>query len=131
MKKNDSYFRIMEYITNNIEQDLEDKRILLEYATLIMKKDIENIEEERIVDILYSLKKLLVTLENSVDTSLTRKRIEEVYMISEELNNCFMYLNKLNEISYRIDKLYLKLDLPPRTNSSLSFYLYNKKKNNR
>ena len=40
-------------------------------------------------------------------------------------------LNKLNEISYRIDKLYLKLDLPPRTNSSLSFYLYNKKKNNR
>ena len=130
MKKtnNNSYNRIIEYLKDNENIIDSEKRYLFYYATELYKNGVENIENENIDIIIDDLKILNSHLRNSHDTNLTHERINEVLDIMDKISNYYKTKDDIADISYSLDKLYSKLDLPIRKSSSLSFNLESKER---
>lgn len=125
---NQSYNRIMNFLKNNPQLNDEEKRYLIHYATELYKNNVENLENETLQDIFTSLKIYSNQLKECADTSITRNRITEIINILEQISKPNIDKKTLNEISYKLDKLYLETDLPLRENSSLSYNLENNKR---
>lgn len=132
MKKsnNQSYNRIVEYIQNNPMLNPIDKRNLMIYATQLYINGIENKENETIEDILEDLKKLNVKLKTSANTSIVSERLAREIQIVEQIGQYYKNGTNLEKISYELDKLYLESDMSVRKNSSLSYNLRKKEKQN-
>lgn len=125
MKKvnNQSYNRIIQYLEQTVDIDESEKRYLFYYATQLYKNNIENIENENINDIYASLREFVENIEFMNDTTITKRRINEVLDILQEISFHDISNATIREISYRLDKLYSNADLPMRKNSSLSYNL--------
>jgi len=125
MKKtnNQSFNRIIDYLNSKSYISESSKRLLLEYATRIYKENVENVEKEELDDFLFDLKVYAEWLKSSSDTSITKLRINEIINIILELNDSKKKELPLADLSYKLDKLYLKSNLPMRNKSSLSYNL--------
>lgn len=131
MKKtnNNSFNRIVDYLIENDFTFLEeDKKFLMNYAASIYLNGVENIQDENIKDIINDTKKINIYLLES-DRNNFINGVEKDYLkLLKQISSHFNGNEKIDNISLELDKLYLKLGLPPRKNSSLSYNLKNYKK---
>ena len=130
MKKTDnsSYNRIILFLKQNPHIDKEEKRMLISYATQLLKDGVENYQTEDISDILCDLQYVNEILKLQNETTVSFKRIQKIVdiflMITDFYNSKEI---SLEEISYQLDKLYFDMDLQVRKKSGLSYNLENNK----
>lgn len=128
MKKtnNSSYNRIIIFLKENPNINTEEKRILISYATQLLKSNIENQQTENISDMLCDLRYVNNILKLQNQTTLNFERFQKLVDIFQMITD--FYNSKeinLEEISYQLDKLYIDMDLKVRKNSCLSYNLEN------
>lgn len=126
MKKstNKSYNRIIDYLNLNKDISYEDKKLLVSYATQLVEKNLENKKDEKIDDIIKDVYVLDEYLSSSDTTSLVmERRIQEKKIIEMIIKYLQTKEIDIEDISYELDKLYIKTDLKVRENSSLSYNL--------
>ena len=128
MKKtnNSSYNRIIIFLKENPNINTEEKRILISYATQLLKSNIENQQTENISDMLCDLRYVNNILKLQKQTTLNFERFQKLVDIFQMITD--FYNSKeinLEEISYQLDKLYIDMDLKVRKNSCLSYNLEN------
>ena len=127
--ENNSSKRIHNYLLKNLNiLSSKEKKLMINYLTQILKYDIENKKDETIEDIISDLKFLIQTTSKMENTSVNRKRIHIVLKLVEDAISSHATKDKrvIKYISNELDKLYIDLDLPPRKNSSFSYYLEDK-----
>lgn len=131
-RENESCKRILNYIKENPTLEPTKKRLLISYATQLYLNNVENIEESSIQDIFSDLRVLNDSLEHSENTTIVAKRLSEELKVFEMLTAFLENReNDLSDISFELDKLYLRSDLKVRKKSTLSYDLVKKKENGR
>lgn len=125
MKKSnsESYNRIMDCLIKNENISEKEKMFLVKYATKLYANSVENVEKENIGDILSDLKVLNDNLKECNNTSISQKRIGDILELLNKITDYYNGNIMIDEISYKLDELYLKLDLPVRKKSSMSYNL--------
>lgn len=116
MEKNMSYDYIIHYLKDNKDGLLpEEKKFLIEYASIIKKNNIENVEKISKEDIIKDLKLLTDHMEKSDETSAKIKRSYLLFQILRRIEKG----EDLIDISYSIDKLFIENGMSVRDKSAV------------
>lgn len=126
--KNESCERIFKHVATSHDIDESEKRTLIHYATMLYMEKIENIKNISLKDYLFDLRKIYKYLGESELNSVTKERVMRLYHF---LKICDQYSKSekkiddelLEELSYKLDLLYLDSGLSPREKSSFSYTL--------
>ena len=120
-KINKSYSYIIDYIKNN-KSNLKKQELnfLLNYASILKEKNLENATEVDIKILIDDLSNLNNNIKSGELTSISFHRLERELKLFDAILNS----GDLDEISYELDKLYIENDMGVRKNSTLSNKLY-------
>ena len=120
-KINKSYSYIIDYIKNN-KSNLKKQELnfLLNYASILKEKNLENATEVDIKILIDDLSNLNNNIKSGELTSISFHRLERELKLFDAILNS----GDLDEISYELDKLYIENDMGVRKNSTLSKKLY-------
>lgn len=120
-KINDSYSYIINYIKNNkLNLKKQELNFLLNYASILKEKNLENATEVDIKILIDDLSNLNNNIKSGELTSISFHRLERELKLFDAILNS----GDLDEISYELDKLYIENDMGVRKNSTLSKKLY-------
>ena len=118
---------ITQYIKENISNlDPGDLKFLLEYRAKMSENEKEKMAKGKNERLIYhDLSTLANAIEKGDTTSIKYKRLKELLAIYQDITKG----KDLDEISYKLDRIYMELDMGVRKNSTLINILEKRIKN--